>query len=60
MVELLTVKLSAETVPLSGAVGTIIDGHYLPPPQDKDGKIWARTSMLIQAKPEDFYSMRAT
>jgi len=60
MAELLTEKPNAETVPLSGAVGTIIDGHYLPSPQGKDGKIWARTSMLIQTKPEDLYSVCAT
>ena len=35
----------------------IIDGRYLPPPEDKDGKLWVRTSALIQADPKDLYAM---
>ena len=27
-------------------------GRYLPPPEDKDGKIWVRTSAIIQAAPD--------
>ena len=30
------------------------DGRYLPPPEDKDGKIWVRTSAIIQAHPISF------
>ena len=30
-----------------GAAVTL-DGHYLPPPEDKDGKVWVRTSAIIQ------------
>jgi uncharacterized membrane protein len=29
----------------------------LPPPEDKDGKIWVRTSALIQASANDLYEM---
>jgi uncharacterized membrane protein len=53
----LTEKPNAETVPTSGAVGTIIDGHYAPPPKDGDGKTWVRTSALVQAQPEALYNM---
>lgn len=40
-------KPHAEPVPQSGTVGTILDGHYAPPPVDKDGKQWVRTSALV-------------
>jgi uncharacterized membrane protein len=49
----MTVALSerpnAEAVPNSGSAGMIVDGRYLPPPEDKDGKIWVRATALIQA-----------
>ena len=28
-----------------------------PPPEDKDGKLWVRTSALVQADPDDLYAM---
>jgi hypothetical protein len=37
----------AEDLPVAGTAGTILDGRYLPPPEDKDGKLWVRTSALI-------------
>jgi uncharacterized membrane protein len=37
----------AEKVPHAGAAGIIVNGRYLPPPEDKDGKQWVRTSALI-------------
>jgi uncharacterized membrane protein len=50
-------KPYAEELPDTGVVGMIIDGRYLPPPEDKDGKLWVRTSALIQASPSDLYAM---
>ena len=32
-------------------------GRYLPPPEDKDGKIWVRTSAIIQAAPDKLYAL---
>jgi uncharacterized membrane protein len=32
-------------------------GRYLPPPEDKDGKVWVRTSAIIQAAPDDLYAL---
>jgi hypothetical protein len=49
-------KLYAEELPVVGAASMIIDGRYLPPPEDKDGKFWVRTSALIQASPNDLYA----
>jgi uncharacterized membrane protein len=33
------------------------DGRYLPPPEDKDGKVWVRTSAIIQRDAHDLYTM---
>jgi uncharacterized membrane protein len=32
-------------------------GRYLPPPEDKDGKVWVRTSAIIQAAPDRLYAL---
>jgi uncharacterized membrane protein len=50
-------KPFAEELPATGAAGMILDGRYLPPPEDKDGKLWVRTSALVQASPLDLYAM---
>lgn len=39
------------------SAGVALNGRYLPPPQDKDGKIWVRTSALVQADAERLYQM---
>ncbi|WP_433969097.1 SRPBCC family protein [Tunturiibacter gelidiferens] len=50
-------KPYAEELPVIGAAAMILDGRYLPPPEDKDGKLWVRTSALVQADPHDLYAM---
>jgi uncharacterized membrane protein len=35
----------------------VVEGRYIPPPQDKDGKVWVRTTALVQAEPERLYQM---
>jgi uncharacterized membrane protein len=50
-------KPNAERIPATGAAGMIIDGRYLPPPEDKDGKLWVRSSALIQRDRGDLYSL---
>ena len=50
-------KQLAENQPESLSAGVALNGRYLPPPQDKDGKIWVRTSALIQADAERLYQM---
>ncbi|MDW5266845.1 MULTISPECIES: SRPBCC family protein [Acidobacteriaceae] len=49
-------KPYAEELPVTGAAGMIIEGRYVPPPEDKDGKLWVRTSALIQADPKSLYT----
>jgi uncharacterized membrane protein len=46
-----------EELPKAASSPVIQDGRYMPPPEDNDGKLWVRTSALIQASPEDLYTM---
>jgi uncharacterized membrane protein len=50
-------KPNAEWLPTSAAAGVIIDGRYLPPPEDGDGKLWVRTTALIQGNSQDLYAL---
>jgi uncharacterized membrane protein len=50
-------KPNAEHVPFSASAAVVLDGRYLSPPQDKDGKIWARTSVIVQANAEELYAL---
>ena len=50
-------KPGAEDVPYSAGASALIDGHYAPPPADKDGRQWVRTSALVQAGPEELYAL---
>ena len=50
-------KPNAEALPVSSGASVFLNGRYLPPPEDKDGKMWVRTSALIQADPETLYAM---
>jgi hypothetical protein len=50
-------KPYAEELPISGAAAMTLNGRYLPPPEDKDGKLWVRASALIQASPNELYAM---
>ncbi len=53
----LTEKPAAEALPISSGAAIIQDGRYLPPPADEDGKIWVRTSALVQADAGDLYTL---
>jgi uncharacterized membrane protein len=55
MSKALNEKPNAETIPVTASAGVIVNGRYLPPPEDKDGKIWVRTSALIHAEAQDLY-----
>ena len=55
MLNPLVEKPNAETVSRAGSAGVTLNGHYSPPPKDKDGKIWVRTSALVQSSPEELY-----
>jgi|ERR1051326_4524790 uncharacterized membrane protein len=57
MQEPLNEKPNAEPLPELGSAGVTLNGHYVPPPQDKEGKIWVRTSALIHRDPEALYEL---
>jgi len=50
-------KPNAEEVPRPSGASVVLDGRYLPPPQDGEGKIWIRTSALVNAPAEELYRM---
>jgi uncharacterized membrane protein len=54
---ILNEKPFAETLPTSSAASVLLNGRYLPPPEDKDGKVWARSSALVQGDPLDLYAL---
>ena len=37
--------------------GLVLHGHYMAPPQDTNGKIWARATALVQATPDALYAL---
>jgi uncharacterized membrane protein len=54
-------KPEAEPLPSSSGAAILQTGHYLAPPEDKDGKLWVRTTALIQGSPHELYNLwRAT
>jgi uncharacterized membrane protein len=57
MSEALSEKPNAEPLPQASSAGVTVNGKYLPPPEDKDGKIWVRTSALIQAGAKNLYEL---
>jgi uncharacterized membrane protein len=46
---------STNALPSSEGASSILNGRYLPPPRDKDGKLWVRTSAVVQSSPEELY-----
>jgi uncharacterized membrane protein len=48
---------NAEVLPTVGNAGVTLNGHYLAPPQDRDGKIWVRTTALIQGDADELYQI---
>jgi uncharacterized membrane protein len=57
MSKALNEKPNAEPLPTVGTVGVILNGRYLPPPEDKDGKTWVRTSALVHADARALYEI---
>lgn len=50
-------KPNAEPLPLSSSAAITIEGRYQRPPQDHEGKIWARTTALVNSDPDRLYRM---
>jgi uncharacterized membrane protein len=50
-------KPNAEPLPEASSAGVVLNGRYLPPPEDNDGKLWVRTTALIHADAEQLYAL---
>ena len=50
-------KPNAEPTPTMMGAGITLNGKYMPPPEDKDGKLWVRTTALIQGDALDLYNL---
>jgi|KBSMisStaDraftv2_1062788.scaffolds.fasta_scaffold09821_1 uncharacterized membrane protein len=57
MSKALNEKPNAEPLPVAASAAVMLNGRYLPPPEDKDGKTWVRTSALIHADAQELYDM---
>lgn len=55
--EALKEKPNAEPVPAISSAGIVVGSRYVPPPPDKDGKIWVRATAFVQADPDRLYRM---
>jgi uncharacterized membrane protein len=47
---------NAEPIPVVSGASVTLNGRYLPPPKDEDGKLWVRTSALIQSDATELYA----
>lgn len=57
MTKYLSAKPNAEELPEFAGAGVILKGRYMPPPRDADGKLWVRTTALIQGDPEGLWGI---
>ena len=57
MSKALNEKPNAEPMPAFASAGVVLNGRYLSPPEDKDGKIWVRTSASVQVGGQRLYEM---
>ena len=57
MSDALREKPHAEALPSSSSASILVEGRYLLPPQDGDGKIWVRTTALVRANPSRLYEL---
>ena len=52
-----TKQRAGDEFPYLAHAGTFLNGHYAPPPSDKDGKLWVRTSALVLRSPTELYDL---
>lgn len=50
-------KPGAEALPVQSGASVLLNGRYCPRPADGDGKLWVRTSALVQADAALLYAM---
>jgi len=47
----------AEPLPTESGAAVLLSGHYAPPPADRDGKTWVRTSAVVRAPAGKLYEL---
>ncbi len=47
----------ADQLPHESGAASLLNGHYAPPPEDRDGKLWVRTSVVVQLDAQRLYDM---
>jgi len=57
MSQVLNEKPNIELLPTIASAGVTLNDRYLPPPEDKDGKLWVRTSTRIQVNADSLYQI---
>ena len=57
MTDSLREKPHAEPLPQAASAGVVVEGKYIPPPEDRDGRSWVRTTAHVQADPQMLYEM---
>jgi uncharacterized membrane protein len=57
MSEVLREKPNAKPSASAASAGITVEGRYISPPQDKDGKVWVRTTALVKSEPERLYRL---
>lgn len=57
MADALNEAPKAEAPPSESTAGVVLHQRYMAPPEDKDGKVWARATALVQASPMDLYNL---
>jgi uncharacterized membrane protein len=57
MADVLKDSPKAAAAPSEGSAGVVLNGHYMAPPVDKDGKTWVRATALVQGSPDQLYSL---
>lgn len=57
MADVLKETPKAEPALSESNAGVVLNGHYMAPPQDKDGKVWARATARVQASPQELYAL---
>jgi len=57
MIDGLREKPNAETLPRAASAGVVVEGRYIPPPEDRDGRSWVRTTAHVQAYAQTLYKL---
>ena len=57
MTDALREKPNAEPLQRAASAGVVVEGKYIPPPEDRDGRSWVRTTALVQADPQTLYQL---